>query len=151
MGAKVPNPRKQFQFNVIIPGLDPFLVQEVKTPDTDFDVATHGDAGYEIKTAGLRKVGTLTIMQIQRADIVDYFMRDWANRILNYITGGGTPPSLYKVSIIVEEFGNDGISVIDRHIYNGCWPMKINGKELKRMGSENTMRTIEFSVDDVGF
>lgn len=148
MPAKVPNPRKQFQFNIVIPGLDPFLCQEVKTSDTDFDVATHGDTGFEVKTAGLRKISSLTITQIMRADLIDVFMKNWANRILNTLIGGGQPPSLYKVPIIVEEYANDGITVIERTTYLGCWPMKINGKELKRMGSENTTRSIEFCVDE---
>lgn len=148
MAAKVSNPRKQFQFTIIIPGLDPFLAQEVKTADTEFDVAEHGDTNFLVKTAGIRKIGTLTVSRIQRADRIDTYFKKWADRIQNTVTGGGQLPSQYKTAVIVEEYSNDGITVIERAIYTGCWPQKINGKELSRKGSENTVESIEFSVDE---
>lgn len=148
MAAHVPNPRKQFQFNVIIPGLNPFLAQEVKTPDEEFDNVEHGDTGYLVKTAGMKKIGQLTITKIAPADSTDTYFRNWARQILDTRIGGGLPPSAYKCSIIVEEFGNDNLTVIERTIYNGCWPQKINGKDLSRKGSDNTVQSIEFSIDE---
>ena len=60
MPPKVANPRKQFQFGIILPGLDPFLCQKVKSPDLEFEVAEHGDTNFLVKTAGILKVGMVT-------------------------------------------------------------------------------------------
>lgn len=146
--AKVANPRKQFQFTIIIPGLNPFLAQEVKLPDIDFDNVEHGDTNYLVKTAGMKKIGQLTVNKISPADSIDIFFRAYAQRIQNTLTGGGQLPSQYKVAIIVQEYSNDGVSVIETYTYKGCWPQKINGKDLSRKGSDNTIQSIEFSVDE---
>lgn len=148
MGAKVQNPRKQFQFRIIIPGMNPFLAQDVKLPDVEFDATEHGDTGYMVKTAGMKKVGMLSVTKICPADSLDTNMRIWGKQIMDTRLGGGAPPSLYKKPILVEELGNDGISVIERHTYSGCWPQKLNGKELSRKSSENTVESIEFCVDE---
>lgn len=149
MPVKVPNPRKQFQFTIIIPGIDPFLAQEVKLPDEEFDVTEHGDTNFDVKTAGKIKYTTLTVTKIFPSTSLDNYTRDWRRRIQNTITGGGQLPSQYKVTAIVEEYGADGVTVIERHIYNGVWPSKINGKELSRRGSDNTVQSIEFCVDEI--
>ncbi len=148
MPAKIANPRKQFQFTVIIPGLNPFLAQEVKLPDSEIDIVEHGDTNFMVKTGGMKKVGQLTVNKIKPADSLDTYMKSWQNRIQNTFTGGGQLPSQYKVSVIVEEFGNDGITVIERHQYLGCWPQKRNGVDLSRKGSDNTTESIEFCVDE---
>lgn len=145
--AHVDNPRKQFQFQIIIPGLNPFLAQEVKMPDADFDSVEHGDTGFLVKTAGLKKIGKLTVNKISPADATDRYFRNWQSRILNTNIGGGQLPSQYKVPIMVEEFSSDGITVVNRELYRGCWPQKINGKDFKRMGSDNTIEAIEFEID----
>jgi hypothetical protein len=145
--AHVDNPRKQFQFNIIVPGLNPFLAQEVKTPDAEFDEVEHGDAGFVVKTAGLKKISTLTVSKICSAVFVDNFFKAWQKRILSTDFGGGQLPSQYKCSIMVEEYSSDGITVINREVYRGCWPKKLNGKDFNRKGSENTIESIEFSVD----
>lgn len=149
MPVKVPNPRKQFQFTIIIPGVDPFLSQEVKLPDEEFDVVEHGDTNFDVKTAGKVKYSTLTVTKIFPSTALDGYIRDWRRRIQNTITGGGQLPSQYKTTAIVEEFASDGVTVIERHIYNGVWPSKINGKELSRRGSDNTVQSIEFCVDEI--
>lgn len=148
MSAKIPNPRKQFQFTIILPGLNPFLAQEVKQPDVDFDVQEHGDTNFDVKTAGKKKIGMLTVNKIAPADGIDTFFRTWANQIQNTLLGGGALPSNYKRTIMVEEYSNDGVTVLERHIYSGCWPSKINGKDLSRKGSDNTTQSIEFCVDE---
>jgi hypothetical protein len=129
--------------------MNPFLAQEVKTPDGEFDVVEHGDAGYLVKTAGLRKIGNITVNKISPADGPDITFDVWHNSILNFVTGGGLPPIGYKKPIIVEQYSNDGISVIKTKMYLGCWPNKINGEDLNRKGSENTMNSIEFCIDTV--
>jgi len=147
MPVKIANPRKQFQFQVSIPGLNPFLCQRVTTPSQEFDAVTHGDTGFEVKTAGMLKVGTLNISKLKDARASDSFFRNWARSIMDVRRGGGDPPSQYKQTIIIEEFSNDGQTVIDRKVLIGCWPQKLNGVEYNRLGSENVIEDIEFCVD----
>lgn len=146
--AKIQNPRKQFQFTILIPGLNPFLAQEVETPDVEFDATEHGDVGFFVKTAGMKKFTMLKVSKIKAADSTDTFIKDWQKQIFDTQQGGGDFPSNYKVTILVEEYSNDGETVIERHEYDGCWPMKANGISLNRKGSENTIETIEFCVDE---
>lgn len=149
MGAKIANPRKQFQFNVIIPGLNPFLVQKIKSPDMEFEVAEHGDTNFVVKTAGIRKVGSLTLEKISSATGIDAFMSVWFNQIGNTATGGGLPPSAYKKTIVIEQLGNDNVSVIQTWVIKGAWPQKRNGIDFDRKGNDNSMETIEFACDEV--
>lgn len=147
--AKVPNPRKDFLFTIILPGLNPFQAQTVKLPDIDLDSVEHGDTNFDIKTAGRKKIGNLTIGQILDATRPESYFKDWAKLIQDQDLGGGELPSLYKRSCIVQEFSSDGVTVLDTHIYDGCWPVKVNGREFNRKGSDNTMESIELSVDKI--
>lgn len=147
--AQVNNPRKQFQFGVFIPGFNEFLAQEVKLPDIEFDIATHGDIGFEVKTAALKKIGMLVVNKISPNDQPDDDFNDWQLEIFDTLSGGGALPQDYKRDIIIEEYSNDGITVVQRHQYIGCWPQKINGHDLNRKGSDNTVTSIEFCIDEV--
>ena len=40
----------------------------------------------------------------------------------------------------------EGVSVINTHLFEEVWPCKVNGVELDRMSSDNTIESIEFSV-----
>jgi|SRR5882757_460245 len=146
--AHINNPRKQFQFTILIPGLNPFLAQEVDTVDVEFDMAEHGDVGFLVKTAGLKKFGMLKVNKIQQADSTDTFIRDWMRQIFDTQVGGGDLPSNYKVTILVEQYSNDGVTVVERREYRGGWPQKANGVNLSRKGSENTIESIEFCIDE---
>lgn len=147
MAVKVQNPRKNFQFTIILPGLNPFSAQEVTMADDEFDVVEHGDTNFLAKTAGQRKIGNLVINRILENSALNAYMNAWMNRIQNLNTGGGELPSQYKVTAMVEEYSADGITVVERTIYRGVWPFKINGKSLNRKGSDNTVESIEFCID----
>lgn len=146
--AQVNNPRKDFNFQITITGLNSFLAQEVKTPDVEFDIATHGDTNYEVKTAGIKKIGMLQINKIFPSDELDTFTRVWMQQIQNQATGGGQLPSQYKRSALVQQFAPDGVTVVDKWEYDGVWPQKANGLTFNRKSSENTIQSIEFCVDE---
>lgn len=146
--AQVNNPRKNFNFQVSIDTINPFLCQEVKLPDVEFDMTEHGDVNYDVKTAGRKKIGQLTVNKIFPADQLDTGVRDWASTIQDQTTGGGALPSEYKRTIVVQQYAPDGVTVLDQWEYDGCWPQKINGIEFNRRSSENTTQTIEFCVDE---
>lgn len=146
--AKVNNPRKQFQFQVSIRGINPFLCQEVKLPEVEFEMAEHGDVNFDVKTAGKKKLGMLTINKIFPMDQPDNEIRNWALEIQNTDAGGGSLPSEYKRSIFVQQFAADGETVVESWEFDGVWPQKINGIEFNRRSSENTVQSIEFCVDE---
>ncbi len=148
MPAKISNPRKSFQFGIFIPGLNPFLAQTVKLPDLELDVVEHGDTNFDVKTAGKQKLGMLSITKISPQADIDRFVWLWIRRIQDTRLGGGLPPSAYKYTAIVEQYGADGISVIHRWEFFGVWPQKVNGIEFSRQASENTIENIDFCVDE---
>lgn len=144
---QINNPRKVFNFSIFAPGLNPFLAQKVTTPDIEIDSVEHGDANYDVKTGGRLKVGSLNVEKISSATTSDSWIFDWMNTIQNAMLGGGALPIIYKRQITVEEYSTDGVTVLNTHDYDGCWPKKRNGVELSRTQSENTLQSIEFSVD----
>jgi hypothetical protein len=145
--AQIANPRKQFNFSIFCPGLNPFLAQKVTTPDIEIEEVTHGDTNHDIKTGGRLKVGSLNVDKISPATASDSWVFDWMNTIQNALLGGGALPSIYKRQITIEEYSTDGITVLNTHDYEGAWPKKRNGIELSRTQSENTLQSIEFAVD----
>lgn len=149
MGAKIKNPAKQFQFRITIPGLNPFLVQKVDNPDVEFDVAEHGDTNFLVKTAGIKKIGMLKIEKISDTTQVDVAIKIWMKIIGDTKTGGGIIPAAYKKNILVEQLAQDGITTVQSWISEGAWPQKRNGVSFDRKSSENTLESVEFSVDEV--
>lgn len=149
MGAKIKNPRKQFQFTIIIPGLNPFLCQKAKLPDIDFDITEHGDTNFLVKTAGIKKIGKFAIDKLSESDRPDEFIWNWMRFIQDTKLGGGALPSEYKENIIVEQYSSDGITVIKRWVLSGAFPSKVNGVEFDRKSSDNTMESIEFECDEI--
>ena len=147
--AQVNNPRKSFQFNIIIAGIASFLCQQVKIPDVEMDTDEHGDTNHKIKTAGMINYSMLSVQKISESLGLDNYIWDWINRIQNPVTGGGSLPSLYKQPIIVEQYAPDGRTVLKRWILEGCWPKRINGIEFNRVQSGNTVESIDFEVDKV--
>lgn len=146
--AKVNNPRKSFQFSIIIQGIAPFLVQSVKLPDVDIETDEHGDTNYKVKTGGMVSYGTLSVSKIcDGAPLVDNEIWTWNNSIQNVYTGGGLVPLAYKRAVMVEQYAHDGVTVLKRWTYEGAWPKRINGVEFNRAQSGNTIESIEFEID----
>ena len=147
--ANIANPRKQFNFSIYAPGLNPFLAQKVTIPEVSIDVVEHGDTNYDVKTGGRKKIGTILIDQISPATGPDNWVETWMNQVQNEILGGGFLPSIYKRNLTIDEYSTDGVTIINQHECFGCWPSKRNGIELNRRGSDNTLKSIELQVDQV--
>lgn len=145
--ANIPNPRKIFNFSVSIPGLDPFLCQEFDVPDQDIDVVEHGDTNHLVPTGGLMKYSSAKMKKLSPATAPDNWIWDWMFQIQNVFTGGGDLPSNYTRTITVEQYSNDGVTVINTWVLLGAWPNKVNGSTFKRKDSENTMEDIEFKLE----
>lgn len=149
MSAKIANPAKQFQFRILIPGLNPFLVQKVKSPDLEFEIAEHGDSNFKVKTAGIQNVGQVTIENIFDATSVSPAITTWMKSIGDTKTGGGAIPSIYKKNIVIEQLAPNGQTAVQRWVCEGAWPQKRNGVEFDRKQSDNTLESVEFCVDEV--
>lgn len=147
--ANIANPRKQFQFSISAPGLNPFLAQKVVVPEESIDVVEHGDTNYDVKTGGRRKIGKLLIDKISTAIGPDNWVEDWMSEVQNTFLGGGMLPSIYKRTLTIDQYSNDGVTIINTWVCYGCWPSKRNGVDLDRKGSDNTMESIEIEVDQV--
>ena len=151
--AKVANPRKVFNFSVSFPSLpiDPFLFQVVDLPDREIEQVAHGDTNHDIKTGGRNKTGNITLEKLLRtaSDISATYFWDWMDMIANTAIGGGLTPQSYWRTMLVDEFAEDGKTVINSWICEECWPMKINGQNQKRMSSDNTIEKIEMSCNNV--
>ena len=147
--ANVANPRKQFQFSIFAPGLNPFLAQKVTVPEASVDVVEHGDTNYDVKTGGRKKLGKIMIDKIATAIGPDNWVESWMNEVQNEMLGGGFLPTIYKRTLTIDQYSNDGVSIINSWICFGCWPSKRNGIELDRKGSDNTLESIELEVDQI--
>lgn len=145
--AQIANPHKKFQFSVFILGMNPFLAQKVTTADREIEKVEHGEGNHVIKTAGMVKLGEVKIEKIMNGSFLDKLIWDWVALVQNEITGGGTIPEVYKKAIQIQKLATDGVTVIGTWNYIGAWPSKINGVELDRLSSDNTIESIEFSVD----
>lgn len=147
--AQVANPRKQYQFSLSVAGLNPFLAQKVILPEESFDVTEHGDTNFDVKTGGRKKIGKIMIEKIITALGPDNWLRDWMLEVNSTQLGGGLLPSIYKRTITIDQYSNDGVTIISSHICYGCWPSKRDAIELNRLGSENTMEKLELECDEI--
>lgn len=147
--ANIANPRKQFQFSITAPGLNPFLAQKVTIPEISVDVTEHGDTNYLVKTGGIKKIGKIQIEKISTALGPDNWLENWLAEVQNEFLGGGLLPAIYKRTLTIDQYSNDGITIINSWICYGCFPSKRDGIDLDRKGSDNTMEKIELEVDQI--
>lgn len=147
--ANIANPRKQFNFSIFAAGFNAFLAQKVTIPEQSIDVTEHGDTNYDVKTGGRVKYGAIIIEQIMTAIGPDNWVESWMNQVQNVFLGGGFLPIIYKRNLTIDEFSNDGVTLINQWECFGCWPSKRNGIELNRRGSDNTLKTMELQVDQI--
>ena len=149
--AKIDNPRKKYNFSVAIAPLpiNPFLFQKVTIPEKTIEQIVHGDVNYDVKTGGRSTFGNIMLEKLMLTDGADNYFWDWASAVCDNVIGGGLVPSQYKRVLIITELAEDGTSILNTWVCTGCWPTKINGQELDRVSSENSMESIELSVDIV--
>lgn len=145
--ANVSNPHKRFQFSVFIFGMNPFLCQKITTAGRTIEQVEHGEGNHVIKTAGQVKLDNVTMEKIANASQIDRIIYGWITSIQNEITGGGVVPEIYKKAFQIQKLAVDMVTPIGTWNYIGAWPCKINGVELDRVSSDNTIESIEFSVD----
>ena len=89
----------------------------------------------------------MTVEKIFNASLPEKIIWAWINSIQNEITGGGLIPEAYKKAIQVQFLSTNMRTPVRTWNYIGAWPCKVNGIELDRVSSDNTIETIEFSID----
>lgn len=149
--AQVSNPRKSFNFSIqVVPEpINPFLAQKVQIPEIGIEAVMHGDTNHDIKTAGRVTYGTVNIEKISTTSGADTYFFDWLYSCQDAVIGGGLVPDEYKRVVTITELAEDGTSILNTHVLIGCWPNKINGIQLDRQSSDNTMESIELCVDKI--
>ena len=148
MGAKVKNPRKKFLWSIMFPKhpINTYLFQSCTLPDIEIDQVAHGDVNRDVKTAGRVTIGNLIVEKLMTTAGSDTWLHDWLYSCQDHIVGGGLVPSQYWETAIVNELAEDGVSVLNTHVFEEVWPCKITGFDLYIMASYNTIVSKEFSV-----
>lgn len=148
MGAKVKNPRKNYQYSIVFPKhpINSYLAQNVTLPSLEIEEVKHADVNRDVKTAGRVIVGDLIVEKLLTTSGSDTWAHDWLMSCQDIIVGGGLIPSEYWETVVVNELAEDGVSVLNSWILDEVWPKKIDGIKLDRTTSENTVEHIEFSV-----
>lgn len=147
--AKINNPKKQFNFNVIAPGLNPYAVQVANIPDHEIEQVEHGDVNYTVKTPGRISFGNVILEKLRPLDYTDNWIWDWIDQTQNAFTGGGGIPDNIKRNITIVQLASDNITVTDQWEIEGAWPTRLNDMNLSRVTSDNSLEKIELSVDRV--
>jgi len=149
--AQIQNPRKKFNFSIqIVPQpINPFLAQKVVIPEVALGMVKHGDTNHDIKTAGRVEYGDVEIEKISTTSGADNYFFDWLVSCQDAVIGGGLLPNQYKRIITITELAEDGTSILNTWVLTGAWPNKINGTELSRQDTENTMESVSICVDKI--
>lgn len=146
--AKVKNPRKKFLWQIIFMKhpVNPYLFQNVTLPEITIEEVAHGDINRDVKTGGRISVGTLTCQKLETTSGSDTWFWDWLMSVQDLQLGGGLTPPEYWENVVVNELAEDGVSILNSWTLTEVFPIKVNGQELDRMSSDNTLEEIEFSV-----
>lgn len=149
--AKVRNPRKKFLFQVIFDThpINSYLFQNVVLPEVTVEQVSHGDINRDVKTGGRISVGNMTCQKLETTSGSDTWLWDWLMAVQDLLVGGGLTPPEYWTGCTVNELAEDGTSIINTWRMTEVWPTRLNGQELDRMSSDNTLEEIEFSVGTI--
>lgn len=149
--AKVKNPRKKFLWRItfINHPINPFLFQKVQVPSKDVEQVEHADVNRDVKTGGRVKIGNMNADKLLTTAGSDTWLWDWMASIQDTALGGGLRPEQYWETVLVEELAEDGKSVLNSWLCEEVWPCKLNGQDLERKSSDNSIESMEFSVGDL--
>ncbi len=137
------NPVRAYRFRVEIDGIDQWAIQKVTIPEISVGVIEHGGGDHNIKTAGKRQIGNLTIEKLKPLGEKDLWSQTWMMEAILLL------PTIAKRNIVIKELSNDGLTTINSWLVIGMFPVKSSQTTLDRMAEENIIESVEFSVDDV--
>jgi hypothetical protein len=137
------NPIRTYRFAIEIDGVDQWAIQKVTRPELGMSVLTHGGGDHDIKTASKKTIGNATLEKLKSLEAPDFFGFSWIEACVN------TLPTSYKRNIVFKELANDGVTVVNKELWIGCFPIKYGRSEANRTADENLLETLELSVDNV--
>jgi len=151
MGAlgKQINPRKMYRFAVECDGLETAYVQKVKHSKIEVKSAKHGDGPFAINTASRIDFSQLEFETLKPAESSGVWWKDWLALIVNLRNGAMGTPDMYKKILSIVEYASDGITIIDRTEYLGCYPADIDVADMDKLGEGNQIDKIKINVDRV--
>ncbi|MEG1415176.1 MAG: phage tail protein [Clostridium sp.] len=149
--AKIKNPRKKFLWQVtfVKHPINSYLFQSIDLPEKTVEIVEHGDINRTVKTGGRITTGNMTANKLETTSGSDTWLWDWMSSVQDATLGGGLTPSEYWETVKVDELAEDGTSVINSWILEEVWPTRLNGQNLDRMSSDNTIEQIEFAVGTI--
>lgn len=149
--AKIKNPRKKFLWQVtfVKHPINSYLFQSIDLPEKTVEIVEHGDINRTVKTGGRVTTGNMTANKLETTSGSDTWLWDWMSSVQDATLGGGLTPSEYWETVKVDELAEDGTSVINSWILEEVWPTRLNGQNLDRMSSDNTIEQIEFAVGTI--
>ena len=149
--AKIKNPRKRFLWSIQFIGrpINPYLFQKITLPEKSVEVVEHGDINRSVKTGGRVTIGNLVAEKLLTTSGSDTYFWDWLRSVQDSKLGGGLVPEQYWEKVLVSELAEDGVSVLNQWICEEVWPHKVNGQDLERMSSDNSLETVELVVGDM--
>jgi len=147
--AQVSNPRKGFNFQIEIGGLNQFLAQKVTIPKVEVEKVEHGDTNYNVKTPGRVMVDDLVIEKLSSTPATGNWAWNWLNVAQDTTTGGGLLPLAIKQTVVIREMDATGAVALNTWVLEGCWVTSISNSDLDRMSSDNIIETVTMSVDRI--
>lgn len=151
MGAlgKTINPRKMYRFTVECNGLETAYVQKVKAPKIEIKSAKHGNGPFTVNTASRVDFSMLELETLKPAESAAVWWKDWLALLINLSNGAMGDPDTYKQTLSIVEYGADGVTIVDRTEYIGCYPADIDVSDMDKLGDGNQLDKLKFNVDMV--
>lgn len=143
------NPRKKFPWALEFAGLEPALVQKVKLPELEVDVAEHGAGNINIKTGGKVKVGDIELSKLMFQNKNERWAYDWMKLVSNVEVGTMGVPSEYKRNGYIIQYAPDLESVLEKWQVFGAFPRKVSQEEWDKSSSENLIEVVTLACDYV--
>lgn len=148
LGRQV-NPRKLYRFAIECDGVETAYVQKVKVPKIEIKSAKHGDGPFSINTASRVDFSHLELETLKPAESSGVWWKDWLGLLVNLNNGAMGDPDTYKKTLSIVEYGADGVTIIDRTEYTGCYPADIDNSDLDKLGDGNALDKIKINIDRV--
>lgn len=145
--ANVANPRKVFQYRILMNGIGNFECQKLTLPEEEIEKVPHGETNHDVKTPGRVSYTDLVVEKLKPTVPLNPEAREKLKAAQNVLTGGGLLPSALKEILTVQALDSSGTTVVETYSYDGAWLCKLSQNDFDRLMSDNQIETCTFSVD----
>ena len=134
---------KNFRWDLEMDGLPFGYAQKCNIPEQSFNEVTHGGDEKDVKTAGRRAVGDITIEKLMPGNDPDNFATDWFQAQVD------TPPSEHCRDFYIIHYGFNRQTVIGRWLVLGAWVKSIKYADNEKGSDDNMVETMTLACLDV--